>query len=451
MGASGGGRWGAFYQGQGPHPGQPNQAPHPNQSPRKNAFAWTAPKAKPAPQASTFNWSDGRDDRDGAGGVYEKSYPKLGDRPGGEMGRGGRPSDVRTEWGAGGAHAYSQPGSVQSPRGHPSSRSAGKLGDAVGAVKPGGAAPASNQWPPKLQLFVERAFKQCITEYERECMQTTLKGVIQYMSVSSKLWSTDWDTYPLPRVANASGKVDGRTAKQQQMAEAQKKKKRKMPLMHSGEDETHQEKEAREKRHRRFMDMEGGGSKCTTTTNQLGGDEDQKFISSEAVVGTCMDMDKTYTRLQSVPDPDKVRPERVLARWAERLKEKYESEEHDWEWVTDQFKAVRQDLHIQHIRNAQAITIYESNGRLALLEDDFAEFYKAMTIYESNGRLALLEDHFAEFYKIQSYLAGLYSENAGETENEPEFLAYRLFYWMLNNNTLDFTKDVRAMPKDLQQ
>ena len=29
---------------------------------------------------------------------------------------------------------------------------------------------------------------QCITEYERECMQTTLKGVIQYMSVSSKLW-----------------------------------------------------------------------------------------------------------------------------------------------------------------------------------------------------------------------------------------------------------------------
>jgi hypothetical protein len=27
----------------------------------------------------------------------------------------------------------------------------------------------------------------------------------------------------------------------------------------------------------------------------------------------------------------------------------------------------------------------------------------------------------------------------------------RLFYWMLNTNTLDFTKDVRAMPKDLQQ
>ena len=41
------------------------------------------------------------------------------------------------------------------------------------------------------------------------------------------------------------------------------------------------------------------------------------------------------------------------------------------------------NLRNQHIRNAQAITIYESNGRLALLEDDFAEFYKVRSLSAS--------------------------------------------------------------------
>lgn len=294
----------------------------------------------------------------------------------------------------------------------------------------GGSTPASNQWPPKLQQFVERAFKQCKSEYERECMQGTLKGVIQFMSSHQRLWSTDWDNYPLPRVANASGKVEGRTAKQQQMADAQKKKKRKhgaMAVNAGGDGESEQERQAREKRHRRFMDIERGGGGSTTPSAQAAADDDMKFISSEAIVGTCMEMEKMYIRLQSMPDPAQVRPERVLVRWAERLKHKYDTDEADWEWITDQFKAIRQDLHIQHIRNANAVSIYEVNARLALLEDDFAEFYK-----------------------IQSYLAGLYAET-GENENEPEFLSYRLFYWMLNDNTLDFTKDVRAMPKEQQQ
>jgi len=42
---------------------------------------------------------------------------------------------------------------------------------------------------------------------------------------------------------------------------------------------------------------------------QPGGDEDQKFISSEAVVGTCMDMDKTYLRLQVHSKPETMHPE----------------------------------------------------------------------------------------------------------------------------------------------
>jgi hypothetical protein len=157
-------------------------------------------------------------------------------------------------------------------------------------------------------------------------------------------------------------------------------------------------------------------------------DGETKFMSSEAVVGTCMEMEKMYIRLQSMPDPATVRPERVLAKWAERLQVKYETDEADWEWISDQFKAIRQDMVIQHIRSPSAVTAYETNGRLALQEQDWPEFHK-----------------------IQSFLMGLYKDNADARANEPEFMAYRLFYWMLMHNTVDLTKDIRNMEPALKK
>ena len=37
-----------------------------------------------------------------------------------------------------------------------------------------------------------------------------------------------------------------------------------------------------------------------------------------------------YIRLQSMPDPARVRAERVLVPWAERLQVKYDTDEADW-------------------------------------------------------------------------------------------------------------------------
>jgi len=365
------------------------------------AFSWSAPKPKPKPvnAQEQYTWSDGRDHGDKPES-YDKNFPSLKDAAASIASKLQTKPSVQQ-------HEVKSPAKTAAPAEPAQIQQA----------------PAANQWPPKLQSFVQKCFSACDNEYERTCMASALKSIVQNAEKNNRLWVTDWDSQPVPRVANASGKAKGNQEKKSEShVPKSKNKKKRGGVMADIENEA--EKEAREKRHRRFIDMErgyvaaGGGSH--------GNDDDIKFMSSEAIVGTCMEMEKQYIRLQSMPDPSTVRPERVLVKWAERLKVKYDTDEADWEWISDQFKAIRQDMVIQHIRNANSVLIYESNGRLAMQEHDFGEFYK-----------------------IQSYLMGLYADTRAR-ENEAEFMAYRLFYWMMQNNTVDMVKDIRNMPMDLK-
>ena len=281
---------------------------------------------------------------------------------------------------------------------------------------------------------MENSFKQCNGEYERTCMQNTLKAIIQNATKNNKIWTTDWDSQPLPRVSqlptgstkDSSSKKDYDEDKWVNKKSNNNKKMRRKEYKEVAYADLDADREAREKRHKRFIDMERGYTNAASGMTDLDGET--KFMSSEAIEGTCMEMEKMYIRLQSMPDPASVRPERVLVKWAERLQVKYDTEEADWEWISDQFKAIRQDMVIQHIRSANAVTVYETNGRLALQEQDYPEFYK-----------------------VQSFLMGLYKDNEDARHNEHEFMAYRLFYWMLNNNTVDMTKDIRNMGLTLKK
>jgi len=86
---------------------------------------------------------------------------------------------------------------------------------------------------------------------------------------------------------------------------------------------------------------------------------------------------------------------------------------------------VRQDMVIQHLRNANTVAIYEQSARIALLEDDLGEFYK-----------------------IQSFLMNLYKDLPESCEHQCEFLAYRIFYWVVYNNTADLLKEIKNMSKE---
>lgn len=83
------------------------------------------------------------------------------------------------------------------------------------------------------------------------------------------------------------------------------------------------------------------------------------------VVGRCMELEKQYFRLTSAPNPDHVRPLHVLERTLELLKKKWKAE-NNYNYICDQFKSLRQDLTVQHIKDAFTIEVYEIHARIAL-------------------------------------------------------------------------------------
>jgi len=69
--------------------------------------------------------------------------------------------------------------------------------------------------------------------------------------------------------------------------------------------------------------------------------------------------------LFQAPNPALVRPQPVLEKTLLLLKTKWKKD-HDYPYVCDQFKSVRQDLTVQHIKNPFTVTVYETHARIAL-------------------------------------------------------------------------------------
>ena len=63
-----------------------------------------------------------------------------------------------------------------------------------------------------------------------------------------------------------------------------------------------------------------------------------------------------------------VRPQPVLEMALDRLEHKWQAKEHEYIWICDQLKAVRQDLTVQHIQNEFTAKVYETHARIALME-----------------------------------------------------------------------------------
>lgn len=88
-------------------------------------------------------------------------------------------------------------------------------------------------------------------------------------------------------------------------------------------------------------------------------------FSQMKITGTCENLEKMYLRLTMAPDPSTVRPERVLKQTLAMLEKKWR-EAPDYKYTCDQFKSLRQDLTVQHIKNRFAADVYEAHARIAL-------------------------------------------------------------------------------------
>ncbi|KAJ4187701.1 hypothetical protein NW767_000213 [Fusarium falciforme] len=147
--------------------------------------------------------------------------------------------------------------------------------------------------------------------------------------------------------------------------------------------------------------------------------------SSGPITGTCEVLEKKYLRLTAPPVPSKVRPERVLRQTLDLLKKKWKRES-NYSYICDQFKSMRQDLTVQHLKNDFTVSVYEIHARIALEKGDIGEYNQC-----------------------QTQLRSLYA--LGLKGNPIEFKAYRILYFIHTANRTglnDTMADLTAAEKE---
>ncbi|CAB9521578.1 Leukocyte receptor cluster member 8 homolog [Seminavis robusta] len=138
---------------------------------------------------------------------------------------------------------------------------------------------------------------------------------------------------------------------------------------------------------------------------------DETDYEQMKVKGTCRKLEKQYLRLTAPPKAELVRPLEILQQHLGNLKKEWKSKSRrDYLWFCAEMKAVRQDLTVQHIQNSFTVQAYEFHARIALQEGDINEFNQAQT------QLKILYEKL---------------DDAKSLENENEFVAYRMIYFVV--------------------
>ncbi|KZF25485.1 GANP domain-containing protein [Xylona heveae TC161] len=328
-------------------------------------------------------------------------------------------------------------------------------------------------WPMGVRLYVQRSFvpENNIPGIEKTDMEKKLKEVITQAAEHDTLNSIDWDTLPLPQqmIQSERAKLASSSAaphwsqsfsalfvKDSEKEKTSKKRKSaetttlpvaqeslppwrktnarnnafedrishpKVPSVDRGDKRQRKFEEDfsrndpsksdinLEKRRRRFEGVRLGAEYTRASSR-----EDSATSEGEAgpVVGRCQQLEKKYFRLTAAPNPDSVRPLDVLERTLEMLKRKWRKE-NNYSYICDQFKSLRQDLTVQHIKNEFTVKVYEIHARIALEKGDIGEYNQC-----------------------QTQLRGLYAQNLGG--NPVEFKAYRILYFIHTCNRTDMNE-----------
>lgn len=312
-------------------------------------------------------------------------------------------------------------------------------------------------WPMPVRHYVQRSFdpSNMVPDVTKSDMEAKLKETISAATDSDSLHTIDWDNLPLPqqmiRVERAQAQatlpwrnfpvdVQMVDAGYQTPPQENVSRKRKSPESngtdedmpspppwrntnsrngfedrityqsqttavrfdthpHTTPDEVPLKTSSKfqknlEKRQRRF----DGGYKSTYQRSPT------PEASSGPVVGKCMTLEKKYFRLTAPPNPDTVRPLPILKQTLELLKKKWRKEG-NYSYICDQFKSLRQDLTVQHIKDKFTVEVYEIHARIALEKGDLGEYNQC-----------------------QTQLRALYEQKLGG--NPMEFKAYRILYFI---------------------
>eukprot|EP00891_Asterochloris_glomerata_P001031 jgi/Astpho2/1031/Aster-00850 len=284
-------------------------------------------------------------------------------------------------------------------------------------------------------IFVTRMFEKIGLEPEhvKQRAQLKLREMIEDATSKGELWTRQWDKVPLDAVFGEAPPVNAASSRQREKNKRPGRKQREAAKRKSdhglhgvkadklvkrqkrtntwvrGQGSTPmtpEEVRRRQKRAQRFGngradDMEQDSDEAD---HHVSGGAERDW-ASYVVVGTSEALEKWYLRLTAAPRPGDVRPPRVLRAALERLVALSAAGEVDYFYLEDQFKALRQDATVQHLRDELAVQIYEAHGRAALEYGDREQFNQC-----------------------QSQLHVLYGRGCAGCRDE--FLAYRLLYQM---------------------
>ncbi|KAI1640075.1 SAC3/GANP domain protein [Biscogniauxia mediterranea] len=296
-------------------------------------------------------------------------------------------------------------------------------------------------WPDSVRNYVQRTFQKSNldTSISRQEMEAKLKETIRSSQEAGTMYSLNWDEMPLPQqmireerqralmVSMASLKTSGPESPVIPLSSSKKRKSSDFsepeptngstvpwrsnskalslgdriskptnspmdaPLSAKSKFQKHAEKRQRR--------SDGYRSSYRSPSPQP---------ASGPIVGCNQELEKNYLRLTAPPKPEAVRPEPVLHRTLDLLKRKWRKDG-NYVYICDQFKSLRQDLTVQHIRNEFTVSVYEIHARIALEKGDLGEYNQC-----------------------QTQLRALYK--AGIKGNSTEFKAYRILYFIHTAN-----------------
>ncbi|KAG5671478.1 hypothetical protein PVAND_001673 [Polypedilum vanderplanki] len=368
------------------------------------------------------------------------------------------------------------------------------------------------EWPESLYNYVARCYMKCTTPLDKDMCEITLKGKITMAANRNELFTKDWDNEPMPilhsdrllqqqqqqkpptnnlfnknknvvtgtlaQYQNSSPNLKKATTKKRRTSSSSRSRSRSLspPRKRMGSEDDkygnsktsskNSKKKAKKEKQSAFYSKFGaagmGGAVDSLDTERLKKRADRFNTKSSVkshmnsnslttstfnkkrlsmpsyfvddtvdedidlmdlhIVGSCRDLEKSFLRLTKAPDASEVRPKEVLIYSLTNVKNKW-VEKQDYFYACDQLKSIRQDLTVQGIRDEFTVKVYETHARIAIEKGDHEEFNQC-----------------------QTQLKMLYNEIGGE--NQLEFLAYRIIYYIFTKNTLDISSVLKTLTNE---